>query len=177
MVSLPKRPATHRVVIARAPEVEFRQLRLGLHYQIARDLAKAGRLAAIGEYVGLIVGDCTLFDPVAIFRGLKRPFAGPGKDETIFVYVSNAVTSYTFAPGTENADIGPQRMAPPAESVFVTFVSLSQDVVEQVRESLDPADREIDGAILYWEWTQASQSQVRLPRDHEQRYRRMIWAA
>lgn len=172
-----ERPASHRIVIARAPETEFRQIRLGIHYKITRDLERTGRLAAIGEYVGLIVGDCVLFDPQAIFQGLRRPFNGPGKDDTVFIYVSNAQVSYTFAPGTKNTDVGPQRISPPAESVFATFVSLSPDVVEDARESLDPADRMIDGVILYWEWTQASRSQVRLPRDHEQRYRRLIWAA
>ena len=177
MPTSPERPASHRVVIARAPEVDFRQIRLGLHYKIVRDLEKTGRLTAIGEYVGIIVGECTLFDPVAIFQGLKRPFAGPGKDETVFVYVSNAQTSYAFSPGTKNTDLGPQRMAPPAELVFVTFVSLSPDVVDDVRQSLDPIDQAIDGAILYWEWTQASRSQVWFPRDHEKRYRRLVWAS
>jgi hypothetical protein len=167
-------PKTHRVVLARAPTVEAQQVMLGLHYKVAQDLVETGRLAALGEYVGLIFGASVLLDPVAIFQGLNRPFRGPGVDETIYAYVSTPGWNYTYAPPANSTE-DPRRVLPPSESVFVTFVSFVQSVVDEAKASLDPADRAIDGVVLYWEWTIASRSQPSLPREHQERYRRPIW--
>ena len=167
-------PKTHRVVLARAPTVEPQQVMLGLHYKVARDLVETGRLAALGEYVGLIFGASILLNPVAIFQGLNRPFRGPGVDETIYAYISTPGSSYTFTP-PESSTESPRRVPPPSESVFVTFVSFLESVVDEVKASLALADRTIDGAVLYWEWTISSRSQLSLPREHQERYRRPVW--
>jgi hypothetical protein len=95
----------------------------------------------------------------------------------IYAYVSSPDENYIFLPEDRSAGTGPHRISVPCESVFVTFVSFVQDVVDDVQGSLDPADRTIDGAVLFWEWTIASRTEPSLPRDSTTRYRRQIWPA
>jgi hypothetical protein len=166
---------TSRVAMARAPKQDLEIVSLGVHPRTTYHLVESGRLASLGEYYGLIYLTSTLTSPHAIFQGLNRPFLSPGIDDTIYAYLSSPKENYTFLAEDRNAGSGPHRIPVPRESVFVTFVSFAQDVVDDVRQSLDPADRAIDGAVLFWEWTIASQAEPSLPRDHRRRYRRNIW--
>jgi hypothetical protein len=66
-------PNKARITIARA-SVHATDVYLGVHHKTIRTLASSGRLAAIGEYMGLIHDIGVLENPNAIFQGLNRPY-------------------------------------------------------------------------------------------------------
>jgi hypothetical protein len=169
--------ASSRVAWARSPKQNTEYLIVGVHHITMRNYVDSRRLAGLGEYYGLIYLSNILAYFSAIFQGLNRPFLGPGVDETIYAYVSSPPENYTFLSDDKSSGSGPHRIPVPRESVFVTFVSFAQDMVDNVRRSLDPADRASGGAVLFCEWTMASRAEPSLPRDRDTRYRRIIWPA
>jgi len=167
-------PAKGRIVIARAPRHGM-DVRLGVHHKTTRTLATSGRLASLGEYVGLIHKDGVLEDPVAIFQGLNRPYFGTSIDGSVHVYVATPPVSYTFTGVSAHSGQGPLPIPAPRNSVFAMFVTFAKDVVDDVQGTFaSPADT-IGGVILYWEWTMADSSAPDLPDGHQTRYRRMVW--
>jgi|SRR5580658_1501216 hypothetical protein len=170
-------PLVSRVVWARSPkqagDVEY--VRLGVHHLTTRKMVESGRLAAIGEYCGLIHGEGLLAAPAGIFQGLKRPLSAPGMDGRVYAYITVPHTNFTYSGENRHEGSWLRNAALPSRSVFVVFVSFGKDVVSDVAESLGPADSEIGGAILYWEWTLADDIETRLPIGYKDRYRRMVW--
>ena len=145
-------PNKARITIARAP-VHATDVYLGVHHKTIRTLASSGRLAAIGEYMGLIHDIGVLENPNAIFQGLNRPYMGSSVDISIYTYVTKPDRSYIFtAPGVYQGQ-GPSRIAAPLNSVFIAFVSFAKAVVDDVQATLTTPGDVIGGVIFYWEWT------------------------
>ncbi len=166
------RPTNARVVLARAP-VHATNVYLGVHPKTTRTLASSGRLVALGEYAGLIWGMGILENPVAIFQGLNRPYYGNSVDSSVYVYVNKPHTSFRYSVGDQFTDADPAQIPPPVDSVFISFVTLQKDVVDDVQTTL-PRDT-IGGVLLYWEWTMADSSVPHLPDGYQTRYRRTVW--
>jgi hypothetical protein len=170
LVHMALRHRNVRIVLARAP-VRGANVYLGVHHNTTRPMVASGRLAGLGDYVGLIYGMGILENPVAIFQGLNRPFFGGSLDASVYAYINKPHTSFTFAISGPHAP--PTPIAAPADSVFVSFVTLAKDVVDDVRATL-PGET-IGGAILYWEWTLADAMVPHLPDGYQTRYRRPVW--
>jgi hypothetical protein len=91
-------------------------------------------------------------------------------DDSVYVYVSRPGFTFTYAGMDRFYNEGPAAIAAPVDAVFVTFVSFSKPVVDDVQETFAVAEDSIGGAILYWEWTMASSV---VP--YQTRYRRPVW--
>jgi hypothetical protein len=163
-----------RIVSARAPTTAVTMITLGVQNKTTRPLVETGRLSALAEYVGLIVGDEVLQHPIAIFQGIKRPFLDDGLDDFVFIYISNPEETYHYYPRDRFEGTGPYPDYAPSNSVFATFVSLAPPVVEAICKDLGSTDDNIRGAVLAWEWTTASEGDPRLPNGFATRYRRRI---
>jgi hypothetical protein len=168
-------PTTPKLVWARAPDEQTRYVRLSVDEKTLTTLFESRRLASLGEYAGLIFGLGVLNHPAVIYQGLKRPFLGPGVDDTIDAYVSRPHLSYTYRPEKILTNAELRTLPAPINSVFIAFVSLAIGVVEEARIASRPAGPEIDGAVRYWEWTMASESDPNIPRDADSRYGREVW--
>jgi hypothetical protein len=167
-------PETPKIVWALAPEGEG-YIRLGMSTKTMLTLWDSRRLASLGEYAGLIYQSGVLVRPSRIYQGLLRPFLGPGVDDTVYAYISRPHGSFIYR-DEKLLSLGQLRYVPaPRESVFVTFVSLADDVLKETRAALHPEDPAIRGTVLYWEWTMASDTAPDEPQDSERRYRRKIW--
>jgi hypothetical protein len=160
---------TSKIVKAKDPS-RYGEVLLGLHPDTSRTMRLHRRLAAIGQFAGLISYLGVLRDPVALFQGLLRPLKGAGIDDTIIAYVTRPSVTYEFdASGAE------RRLPAPVSSVFVVFVSFADPVVTVVRNSLTTAGRMVAGGVLDWEWTLADASIPYLPVDYQTRYRSTLW--
>jgi len=143
---------------------------LGLHPETSRVMRLQRRLAAIGQFAGLISHAQVLRAPVGLFQGLLRPLLGTGIDDTIVAYVTKPGVTYEF-----DANGNERRLPAPTNSVFVVFVSFADPVVTIVRNSLTAAGRAVAGGVLDWEWTLADASTPHLPVDYQTRYRSTLW--
>ena len=171
-------PETPKIVWARAPEREARYIHVAVHERTLTTFLDSRKLASLGQYTGLIYRDGTLAYPVQISQGLKRPYRGMMLDDKVLVYISKPTLTYTYRSETQLTLQQLRSLPPPLDSVFIAFVSLAADVVDETRSYLDPAglaERPIDGALPYWEWTMASESDPNLPQDAVSRYGRVIW--
>jgi hypothetical protein len=121
-------------------------------------LLDSRRLASLGEYAGLIYGSGVLTRPTAIFQGLLRPFLGPGVDDTIYAFVARPDGSFTYRDERRLSSEQLIGIGAPRESVFIAFVSMVEGVISETQTGLHPEDPEIRGAVLYWEWTKASET-------------------
>lgn len=166
------RPRNGKIVLARAP-LHGANVFLGVHHKTTRALVTSGRLASLGEYVGLIYGLGILENPVAIFQGLNRPYFGSSIDSSVYIYVNKPHLSFTFAGVDPYSGKGPTQIRAPVDSVFVSFVTFAKDMIDDVQATL-PGDT-IGGVLLYWEWTMADSSVPHLPDGYQTRYRRTIW--
>jgi hypothetical protein len=162
------------IVSARAPTDGGEEISVIVHTEHLRIILETGRLAALGELGGLIFGDQILLQPVRIFKGLRRPLLREGVDDFVFAYVSKPSVTYKF-PLRPRIDQKPDVLLPPTDAVFVTFVTLSRDVVHEVamKEGIDSG--RCRGVILGWEWTCADPNDGSLPENHGNRYRRSVW--
>jgi hypothetical protein len=166
-----------RLIWARSLSETGGEIRLAVQSKTTRPLVETGRLEAMGEYMGLILLEGVLQDPIHIYQGIKRPYFGDGLDNFVYAYTCSPLVSYTYYPGDRFRGTGPHEIAPPAqEAVFTTFVTLARSVVKEAVEEFGPDDQDIRGVILGWEWTKASPgSNPRVPEAFPSRYRRRVW--
>lgn len=114
-MAVPKNnPDYPKVVWARAPELVPRYIRLAVSEKTLSTLFATQRFAAMGEYAGLILGQGVLIRPSAIYQGLKRPFHGPGMDETVYAYVSRPAMSFTYRLAARVSPADLRQLPPPA---------------------------------------------------------------
>jgi hypothetical protein len=163
-----------KIVWAKAPEGNG-FIRLASSAKTMMTLLESRRLASLGEFAGLIRNSQVLVSPTAIFQGLLRPFFDEGVDDTIYAYVSRSQVSFTYRDEKRLTSQQLRAIPAPRESVFVAFVSTAADVIEEAKTDLHPESPEIQGAVLYWEWTQASEATPDWPVDSPLRYRRKVW--
>lgn len=162
-------------VLAQFPACGHGSIPLVIEPDNIRVLLQSGRMAALGELVGLIFGDAVLSAPIAIFQGLRRPYKGEGVDNFVYAYVSRPRCTYSFKPNQRNERRKPDVLVPPKHSVFVTFVTLQREMVEGAERILSQAGAGARGVVLGWEWTFAAPENPDLPQGHGQRYRRRVW--
>lgn len=172
---MPETSPKIRIVEAISPTVIGATIRFGVHFKTMRAFFEDGHRAPIGQYVGLMYQQKVLTKPTAIFQGIRRPFIADGADDGVYAYVSKPYWTFTYAARHQFSGEGPDQEKAPTDSVFVTFVTLDPVVIREVQDTLGATD-EIGGVILHWEWTMASTSEPWLPREHQARYRRTIWA-
>jgi hypothetical protein len=166
-------PKTPKIVWARAPEHEARYISVAVHEKTLVTFLDSRRLASLGQYAGLIYDYGILAHPIQISRGLLRPYRGMMVDDAVLVYIAKPSLTYTYR-AEGRLTLGQLRsLPPPLNSVFIAFVSLAADVVDEVRSYL--ANQSIDGALLYWEWTMASESNPNIPEDSDSRYGSVVW--
>jgi hypothetical protein len=171
------------------PHDPKKQITLICHPQTVAKIVQWGDLWSIGEFLGLVhgeppkhpdpdapvnVGHPCLRQPTAIFQGLKRPLRDKMLDEETYIYVSKPPFTCCYK---DHARFGGllKREEPPIESVFVTFASLRRDHVDAALADMPEANPNINGVILFWEWTDHSPENSLLPFDHHNRYVRKLW--
>jgi hypothetical protein len=171
-------------VWARRPVVAPEWVYLYAHPTTLGKWLSMGSMAKLGEYMGLVHGRFPLSEgkdfpsgttglmrPTRMFRGLKRPLNDgiANADSEVVVYVTNPPRNYRWIRGIKEDLI---REAPiPSNSVFTTFVSFRPELIDAVRQNVrDGLPNTVQGIVLHWEWTEASQKNPRLPYDFEQRY-------
>ena len=157
-------------------------VRLAVHQETIKSLCDGILNAKLGEYCGLIHGNVWgeaenqegtsgLINPVAIFKGLKRPMISPGIDQSVYVYVTNPDVNYYWPEERKFSGEGPILAPVPVDSVFVTFVSFRKSDLDDVSESIAGTElRETDGVVMFWEWTKASPNVPQFPYDYDNRY-------
>ncbi len=91
------------------------------HPAVLLKLKMDRRYAALGEFSGIIVGNCILQDPTAIFKGINRPLHNTGVDNFIFIYAAKPSYTYKFCANNK-----------PAETLFAP-----KNSVRGGRENLD----------------------------------------
>ena len=139
----------------------------------------------MGEYWGLVHGNFPanpefhdtpdrssgLRRPTAIFQGVRRPLhtGTLSCDKDILIYVTNPERNYELRGGREGSVI--EQSVMPVNSVFTTFATLHPEIVDEVRNNMPKAaPYPIEGLVLFWEWTEASNIDPRLPLDFDTRY-------
>jgi hypothetical protein len=155
------------------------------HPATIRKWLAMGVRSKMGEYWGLVHGNfpanpefhdtpdgsAGLIRPTAIFQGVKRPLhdgivAGDGD---ILIYVTKPDRNYSIRHAREGDVI--EEAVRPENAVFTTFVTFQPDKVDVVRADMPKAGvQPIDGLVLFWEWTEASSIDPRLPFDFGTRY-------
>jgi hypothetical protein len=173
-----------RWVWARRP-LEPGFVKLAVHTVTFNKIVELGSRAKIGEFWGIVHGNPGLMpdefgapihtpglkQPVAIYKGLKRPvhFITGHADSQILVYVTAPEDTYCFK--STNVGNGLSKIQKPTQSVFTTFVSFALEHIDDARANViqdEPED--IAGVVLFWEWTESSRSDSSLPFDAENRY-------
>ena len=146
------------------------------------------RNAGIGEYCGLIHGNCDecreseivpggtkgLLAATAVFRGIRRPRIDAGRDETVYVYVTSPPRTYEYTRKFEAVSSAPK----PVNSVFVAYVELRTGLTisdQQITPLNDALAAGIRGTVNYWEWVLASSEEKSLPNDYQKRYSERMW--
>jgi hypothetical protein len=142
-----------------------------------------GSAAKIGEFWGLVHGvvrvgeDATrqlsdgLLNPVAVFRGLKRPLHNitSDADAHVYIYIMNPDATYRFPIRDRFAGGELERLQPPMESVFATYVTFQQNHIDEecglVAQGVQPV-----GLVVGWEWLEASMRTPSLPYDYDSRF-------
>jgi hypothetical protein len=165
--------AVMKIVRARAPSGDGGIIPVTIDPSHLRVLLEAGRLTALGELVGLIIQDSVLEMPTGIFKGLRRPLLREGVDDFVFAYVTRPSLTYKFALGARNDHHTPDKLIAQDDSVFVIFVTLSRDIINEVAMTYEEA--QCRGVVLGWEWTCADPDDPNLPEQADKRYRRRIW--
>ncbi|MGH6822730.1 MAG: hypothetical protein ACRECP_04075 [Methylocella sp.] len=173
----------HWVWARRPLEPDF--VKLAVHAATFNKIVELGSRAKIGEFWGLVHGNPGLmpdeFDepihtsglkqPVAIYRGLRRPmhYITDRADSQILVYVTTPEATYHFK--ETNVGNGLVKMPKPIRSVFTTFVSFAREHIDDARTQVtQDVPVNYAGVVLFWEWTESSRSDSSLPFDAENRY-------
>ncbi len=179
-------PSIPNLIWARRPELSVPSwVPLVVHPDTVRKWAEMKAWSKIGEFAGLvhgrlapgrdgtqIPGTAGLMRPTAVFRGLKRPLHdGEGAcDHDMLIYVTNPARSYEYAPRHMHNGL-PEVTDKPIESVFTTFVSFRPEHVDAVVQSMvRPPAESVLGVVTFWEWTEASRLDLRLPYEYDSRY-------
>jgi len=173
----------HRWVWARDPfGAGF--VRLSVNRTTFEKIIQWGARAKMGEFWGLVHGrpgpmpmgyapviNAGLMQPTAIFRGLKRPlhYVDARADSQIVVYVTDPNCSYEFRNSREGNAL--LQTAKPIDAVFTTFVSFAPEHLDDCVANMQHEGQiTLQGAILFWEWTESCPNNPRFPYDHENRY-------
>jgi hypothetical protein len=163
-------------------------VRLAAHNATVGKFVDLGSKAKLGEFWGLVHGNpgpmpdgfpevqtSGLKEPSGIFRGLKRPlhYVTPRADSQVLAYITCPDWSYEFRNSRHgNAIVTCQK---PTQSVFTTFVSFASEHIDEARKNMrDDAPADLDGVVLFWEWTESSPDNPRFPFDHENRYNQRL---
>jgi hypothetical protein len=191
MTSPTNSPQYPHVVWARSPIVQTQYVLLLCHPTTITKVMELGSKAKLGEYWGLVHGNPGpmpesvmpvatdgLKNPVAIFRGLKRPLhhIRAEADTSAIIYVTNPDATYVYRSSRHGDALIPEPK--PLSSVFTTFVSFDPDHVDEairtvgkkLPTSSDGFPAKPSGIVLFWEWTECARGQPNLPYDHQLRY-------
>lgn len=177
------------MVSARAPWGKNEFIRLFANPQTIRGLVDDRLNAKIGEYCGLVHGNCLeiasgggqveggtngLIDATALFRGLRRPRIGEGLDERVYVYALNPPRTYVYPNKIAGA---PSPAEKPYGAVFVVYAEISDTVLTDYPQlkSMDSKEHPIRGIVHFWEWLLAQPDEGPMPLEHSKRYSERIW--
>jgi hypothetical protein len=162
--------------LAAVPPISPRLIQVVVHPLVLRSHLSARNMSAFGQLSGLILGDQVLVNPTALFKGVKRPLHSDGVDNFVFIYVSKPQYTYRFSKW-KGKSREPDTLLAPANSVFVTYVSLTRPVVAEVQKLLQSTEIAFRGTILGWEWIHECPERTLLPIHHASRYKRVIWTS
>ncbi len=87
-----------------------------VHPAVINSLLDERKYSSLGEYAGIIVQDCSLETPLAVFKGLNRPLHSEGIDNFVFAYCCKPQVTYRFTGMSRPADV----LIAPKNSVFAT---------------------------------------------------------
>jgi hypothetical protein len=160
--------------LAAVPPVSPRLIPVVVHPSVLNSHLSARNMSAFGQLSGLILRDQVLVNPTALFKGVKRPLHSDGVDNFVFVYVSKPDYTYRFSKWKGKKGV-PDTLLAPANSVFVTYVSLTRPVVAEVQKLLQHQEIAFRGTILGWEWVHECPENPLLPINHATRYKKSIW--